>query len=106
MDDLNGLATAIAASTDGVRACTILTRDGLVAGTHPAAEDPGSRDAWRRFASLGDAERGFVQFPTEIWCCLRRGPYIAFAVCHPSVRPGVVLDQIERVLVVAEEDRV
>jgi hypothetical protein len=63
------------------------------------------KPAWLRFAALGEPERGFVQFGTELWCYVRRGAYAAFALAGSTVRPGLVIDQMEQVLMSAEEMR-
>jgi hypothetical protein len=105
MDDFNALAAALGADVDGVRASLILSRDGLVMGAHPDGGEAIAKPVWMRFANLGDPERGFLQFGTETWCYVRRGPYAAFVVAVSSVRPGLVIDQMERVLLTAEESR-
>jgi hypothetical protein len=64
------------------------------------------RPAWIRFAAVGEPERGFVQFGTETWCYVRRGPYAAFVVVGPAARPGLVIDHMDQLLLSAEESRV
>jgi hypothetical protein len=105
MEDFNGLASSLAAGVSDVRGCLILSRDGLVVGSHPADGEAQAKPAWVRFAALGDPERGFAQFGTETWCYVRRGPYAAFAVVGPGARPGLVIDHMEQVLLAAEEAR-
>ena len=105
MDDFNVLAAALGADVDGVRASLILSRDGLVVGAHPHDGEALAKPIWTRFANLGDPERGFLQFGTSTWCFVRRGPYAAFVVASSVVRPGLVMDQMERVLVAAEDLR-
>lgn len=105
MDEFNALAAAIGADLDGVRASLILSRDGLVIGAHPAAEEDLAKLAWAKLASLGDPDRGFFEFVTETWCYVRRGPYAAFVLASAAVRPGLVIDQMERVLLVAARKR-
>lgn len=105
MEDFNGLAAALGSDLEGVRACLILSRDGLVMGAHPADAEDAAKPAWLRVATVGDPERGFFQFATETWAYVRRGPYAAFVVASSSVRPGLLIDQIERVLLAAEEGR-
>jgi hypothetical protein len=105
MEDFNALAATLAADLDGVRAALIVSRDGLVIGAHPDDGEGAAKPAWLRVASLGDPERGFFQFATETWCYVRRGPYAAFVVATAAVRPGLVIDQMERVLLAAEEAR-
>jgi hypothetical protein len=105
MEDFNSLAAALAADIDGVRASLILSRDGLVLGAHPETGESDAKAAWIRLGNLGDPERGFLQFGTETWCTVRRGPYAAFVLAGTNVRPGLVIDQMERVLLAAEEVR-
>lgn len=105
MDEFNELAAAIGADLEGVRASLILSRDGLVIGAHPDAEEDVAKLAWLKLASLGDPDRGFFQFVTETWCYVRRGPYAAFVLASASVRPGLVIDQMERVLLAAARKR-
>lgn len=105
MEDFNALAAAVAAGLDDVRGCLILSRDGLVLGVHPAAGEVAAKSAWLRLAGIGEVERGFLQFGTEIWCYVRRGPYAAFALAGQGVRPGLVIDHMEQALLTAEEAR-
>ena len=105
MEDFNALASSLAAGAVDVRGCLILSRDGMVLGAHPSEGELQTKPAWLRFATIGDPERGFAQFGTETWCYVRRGPYAAFAVVGLGARPGLVIDHIEQVLLVAEESR-
>jgi hypothetical protein len=105
MEDFSALAATLAASVGDVRGCLVLSRDGLVLGAYPEGDDSSVKPAWLRFASLGEPERGFLQFGVEVWCYVRRGPYAAFATTGISVRPGLVIDQMEMVLLAAEETR-
>jgi hypothetical protein len=105
MEDFNALAAALGDDLEGVRACLILSRDGLLIGAHPADGEEAAKPAWLRVATLGEPERGFFQFATETWCYVRRGPYAAFVVATATVRPGLLIDQMERVLLAAEEVR-
>jgi hypothetical protein len=105
MEDFTALAASLSAGVGDVRGCLILSRDGLVLGAHPDGEEDLVKPAWLRFATLGEPERGFVQFGTEVWCYARRGAYAAFALAGTTVRPGLVIDQMEQVLMSAEETR-
>jgi hypothetical protein len=105
MEDFTALAASLAAGVGDVRGCLILSRDGLVLGAHPDGGEELVKPAWLSFAGLGEPERGFVQFGTEVWCYARRGAYAAFAVAGTTVRPGLVIDQMEQVLMSAEEAR-
>jgi hypothetical protein len=106
MEDFNALAVALGAGIADVRACLILSGDGLVLGAHPATAEVDARPARIKLAAIGEPERGFLQFGTEVWCYVRRGPYAALAVSGTAVRPGLVMDQMEQVLLAAEESRV
>ena len=105
MEDFNALAVALGAGIADVRACLILSGDGLVLGAHPATAEVDARPARIKLAAIGEPERGFLQFGTEIWCYVRRGPYAALAVSGTAARPGLVMDQMEQVLLAAEESR-
>ncbi len=104
MDDYSALAQRISVSVPEMRACIILSRDGMVLGAFP--DDEGvAKLAWLRFIALGEPERSFVEFADQTWAFVRRGPYAAFAVAEPGVRPGVMVDQLEQAMLTAEEGR-
>lgn len=105
MEDFNVLAISLGQGMVDVRGCLVLSRDGLVLGAHPAESERATTRAWIRFATIGDPERGFVQFGTETWCYVRRAPYAGFAVAGPEERAGLVIDHMEQVLEAAEERR-
>jgi hypothetical protein len=105
LEDFNVLAISLGQGMADVRGCLVLSRDGLVLGAHPAESERATTRAWIRFATIGDPERGFVQFGTETWCYVRRAPYAGFAVAGPEERAGLVIDHMEQVLEAAEERR-
>ncbi len=105
MEDLTALAVRLSQSVGDARGVLILSRDGLVLGACPADAEERLKVPWLRFASLGEPERGFLQFGGEIWSYVRRGAYAGFVVTGIGVRPGFVLDQIEIALLHAEEAR-
>jgi hypothetical protein len=105
MEDFNALAAALGAGIADVRGCLILSDDGLVLGAHPETAEVDARPARIKLAAIGEPERGFLQFGTEVWCYVRRGPYAALAVTGTAIRPGLVMDQMEQVLLLAEESR-
>jgi len=105
LEDFNVLAISLGQGMADVRGCLVLSRDGLVLGAHPAESERATTRAWIRFATIGDPERGFVQFGTETWCYVRRAPYSGFAVAGPEERAGLVIDHMEQVLEAAEERR-
>jgi hypothetical protein len=103
MDDFSDLAARIGTSVGELRGVLILSRDGLVLGAFP--DETISKPAWVKFASMGDPEKAFVEFGNELWAYVRRGPYAAFAVSGVNVRPGLLLEQLEQAILVAEEAR-
>lgn len=105
MDDYPELAARVAAGVGGVRGCLILSRHGLVLGAHPDGDENVAKPSWLRFAVLGEPERSFVEFADQTWVYVHRGPYAAFAVADAGVRPGLLIDQLERALLTAEESR-
>jgi hypothetical protein len=105
MDDLSALAARLAAGVGDVRGCLIVSRDGLVMGAYPDDAETQLKSAWLRFATVGEPDRSFVQFGDEIWCYVRRGAYAAFVVTSVAIRPGLVLDQIDQLLLTTEGAR-
>jgi hypothetical protein len=104
MDDFSDLAARIGTSVGELRGVLILSRDGLVLGSFPE-DDDSMKPAWVKFASMGDPEKAFVEFGNELWAYVRRGPYAAFAIAGVAVRPGLLLEQLEQAILVAEESR-
>jgi hypothetical protein len=104
MDDFSDLAARIGTSVGELRGVLILSRDGLVLGAFPE-DDDSMKPAWVKFASMGDPDKAFVEFGTELWAYVRRGPYAAFAIAGIAVRPGLLLEQLEQAILVAEESR-
>ncbi len=105
MEDFAALASRIAVSFNDLRGVLIVSRDGLVLGAFPPDAEQEMKPAWLRFATLGDSEKGFLEFSDELWVYVRRGPYGAFALGGTSIRPGLVIDQLEQALLQAEEAR-
>jgi hypothetical protein len=106
MNDYSALAQRVSTSVTGVRGCLMLSRDGMVLGAHPEGEaETHIRFCWMRFATVGDPERSYVEFPDQVWAFVRRGGYSAFAVADAGVRPGVLVDLLEQALMVGEQDR-
>ncbi len=102
--DFTALASRVAARAEVV-GCVILSRDGLVMGAFPPGGERDVTPAWLRFASVGDPERGFVEFSGELWAYVRRGAYAAFAVGESGTRAGILLDYLEQALLAAEDSR-
>ena len=105
MDDFSSLAQRVALAVGDVPGCLILSREGLVLGSYPDGDNGRVKQAWLRFATLGSAEKGFIELADQIWVYAHRGPYAAFAVADISVRPGLMLDMLEQALLEAEESR-
>ena len=105
MDDYSALAQRISVSAGGVTGALILSRDGLVLGADPEESEGPAKHAWLRFIALGEPDRSFVEFPEQVWAYVRRGPYAAFVTAEAGIRPGVLIDQMEQVLLTAEEAR-
>jgi hypothetical protein len=104
--DFAALAEAVVTGLADVRACLILSRDGLILAAHPAAEESRALNVWGRIATLGDIERGFVVVGEQMWSFCRRGAYTALAIAGAAARAGLVLDRLEQCVLAAEEDRV
>ncbi|MGH2680498.1 MAG: hypothetical protein ACRDG8_08465 [Actinomycetota bacterium] len=106
MTDYSALAQRVSSSVTGVRGCLMLSRDGMVLGAHPEGDvEADLRAAWVRFAGVGDPERSYVVFPDQIWAFVQRGSYAGFAVAEAGVRPGVLVDLLEQVLMTGEQER-
>jgi hypothetical protein len=105
MDEYSALAQRISVSVREVRGCLVLSRDGLVLGAYPDEDESLAKSAWLRFAALGEPDRSFVEFADQVWAYVKRGPYAAFAVAEAGVRPGIMVDQLEQVLLEAEAGR-
>jgi hypothetical protein len=105
MDEYSALAQRVVLTMDDVQGCLVLSRDGLVLGAYPDEEESAVKVAWLRFVHVGDARRSFVEFGDQTWAYVHRGPYAAFVVSGLAVRAGVLLDQLEQGLMVAEQSR-
>jgi predicted regulator of Ras-like GTPase activity (Roadblock/LC7/MglB family) len=105
MDDYSALAQLIAVSVNGVRGSLILSRDGLVLGAYPDGDEGVTRPAWLKFATLGDPDKSFVEFGDQVWAFVKRGAHAAFAVADAGTRPGILVNQMEQVLLTAEDGR-
>ncbi|HEY3208768.1 MAG TPA: hypothetical protein VGL18_03115 [Actinomycetota bacterium] len=103
--DFAALTQAVVAGLPDVRSCLIVSRDGLALGASPATEEGRTLDVWTRIAALGDVERGFITVRDEVWVFCRRGAYGAVATAPSTARPGVILDRLEQMVLVAEESR-
>ncbi|HYU58600.1 MAG TPA: hypothetical protein VEO00_11185 [Actinomycetota bacterium] len=96
--DFAEIAARAAAWADDVRACLILSADGLTLGAFPAEQEAAARDVWSRLAGTGHPARGFLEFGTETWACVRRGGYSGVLIASVGARPGVLLDALDRAL--------
>src|SRR4051795_12705645 len=105
MDEYAALAQRVVLTMDDVRGCLVLSRDGMVLGAYPEEDEQAFKPAWLKFVHVGEARRGFVEFSDQLWAYVHRGPYAAFVITGTSVRPGVMLDQLEQAVIAAEEAR-
>src|SRR4051795_7323259 len=105
MDEFAALAPRVVLTMDDVRGFLVLSRDGLVLGAFPEDQEAELKPAWLRFVHVGEARKGFVELSDQLWAFVHRGPDAAFAVTGTSVRPGVMLDQLEQAVIAAEEAR-
>jgi hypothetical protein len=105
MDEYAALAQRFVLSMTDVRGCLVLSRDGLVLGAYPEEDETAVKPAWLKFVTLGEVRKSFVELSDQIWAYVYRGPYAMFVVAGMSVRPGVLLDQLEQALLTAEEGR-
>jgi hypothetical protein len=96
----------MAAGLEGVRACLIVSGDGLSLGAYPDHAEPMARSVWERLSAVGDPQRGFFSVGDELWVVARRGWYAALLIAAPTVKPGLVLDRLESYLRTAEESRI
>jgi hypothetical protein len=103
--DFSALTQAVVAGVSDVRACLMVSRDGLALAVSPATEEGKALTVWTRITGLGDVERGFVSARDEQVVFARRGPYAGLAITGPSARPGLVLDALDQMLLAAEEAR-
>jgi hypothetical protein len=103
--DFAALTAAVGAGLPEVRACLIVSRDGLALGSFPPAEEAGAMERWMRLASLGDVEKGFAVVGEECWVFCSRGPYAGLAVAKASARPGLILERLDQMVLAVEEAR-
>jgi hypothetical protein len=103
--DFSDLAARMSAGVAGVRACLILSRDGLSLAAHPADGEARAREAWDVLQRIGDPQRGFIDMGTEVWVVATGAAYAAVMVATPEAKPGLLLDRMEAQLLAAEESR-
>ena len=102
--DFAALARSVG-TVPGVQGCLLLSREGLTLAAEPATEEDRAMAAWSRIAALGDVEKGFVTVNGQMWVVSRRGPFCAIALAEATARPGVILAQLDQVLLAADEER-
>ena len=103
--DLGELAARMCAGLDGVRACLLLSPDGLTLGAYPADGEDLGREVWDRLEQVASPQRGFLDLGEEVWVVAKRGPYTAVLVSAVALRPGLLLDRVEALLRAVEEAR-
>jgi len=104
--DLGELAARMCAGLDGVRACLLLSPDGLTLGAYPSNGERLGREVWDKLEQSAAPQRGFLDLGDEVWVIAKRGPYTAVLVSAPALRPGLLLDRVEALLRAAEEIQV
>ncbi|MGH2737318.1 MAG: hypothetical protein ACRDHH_00770, partial [Actinomycetota bacterium] len=62
----------MSAGLEGVRACLIVSGDGLSLGVHPDGAEVRAKEVWDRLAAVGDPQRGFFNVGDELWVVARR----------------------------------
>jgi hypothetical protein len=105
MDGYAALAQRVVLTMGDVHGCLVLSRDGLILAAYPEESEEALKPAWLRFVSMGEVKRSFVEFGDQLWGFVHRGPYAAFVVAGVGVRPGIILDQLEQALLLAEDGR-
>ena len=100
--DYPALAARIAAGSGAIRACLVVSDDGLSLGAHPADGDSRVREVWNALQRVGNPRRGFVEVGDELWAVARRGPYGAVVVASREEQPGILLDRMDAHLLEAE----
>lgn len=103
--DFGALAARLAVNIEDVRACLLMSRDGLTLGVYPKEQEEMAREIWDRLQSIGDPDRGFLTVRDELWILARRGPYAGIVVASAAATPGLLLDRLEFTLRAAEELR-
>jgi hypothetical protein len=104
--DFGTLAGSIGTGLPGVRACLLVSRDGLPLSSHPESAEARAMKAWAQLQNLGDVDKGFVGMTDEMWVFVRRGPFAALVLAEPNARPGVLLTTLDQALMAADEERV
>ncbi len=96
--DYAAVAGSIVLGTAGVRACLVLSQDGLPLAAYPAAEEAAAAAVWSRLATVGPISRGFLTMQSEVWAFVQGERYGALIVADRSVRPGQVMEFAEQAL--------
>jgi len=102
--DYNQLATRIADAIPDLRGCLVISEDGMLLAAFPEGAEELVRPMWLKFAGLGEAKRGYLQFYGSLWVFARRDPVAIFAIAGTSVRPGLLLSTLEEMLPSAEQE--
>lgn len=104
--DFGTLAGSIGTGLPGVRACLLVSRDGLPLSSHPESAEARAMKVWAQLENLGDVDKGFIGMTDEMWVFVRRGPFAALVLAEPSARPGILLTALDQALMAADEERV
>lgn len=96
--DYAAVAGSVVLGNPGVRACLVLSPDGLPLAVHPANEEEAAVAVWSRLSALGQVSRGFVTVRSEVWAFVQGERYGALVLADRTVRPGQLLDLVDQVL--------
>jgi hypothetical protein len=96
--DYAAVAGSIVLGIPGVRACLVVSADGLPLAVHPPTEEEAATALWTRLSALGEISRGFVTVRTEVWAFVQGERYGALVLADRSVRPGQVLELADQAL--------
>ena len=101
--DIAALVGAVGAGLPEMRACLLLSHDGLPLAAYPDAEKASVRRVCAALAGLGEVERGFMVLRQEMWVVAQRGRDQAGAVAGAGGRDGLLLDRLEQLVTRAGE---
>ena len=96
--DYAAVAGSVVLGVPGVRACLVLSQDGLPLAAYPEAEEAAVAALWSRLASVGPVTRGFLTVRSEVWAFVQGERHGAMVVADRAVRPGQMLDVLDGVL--------
>jgi hypothetical protein len=92
------VAGSVVLGTPGVRACLVLSPDGLPLAAHPQGEEAAATAVWSRLSALGPVSRGFVTVRSEVWAFVQGERHGVLVLADRTVRPGQLLELVDQVL--------